>query len=70
MQASGDLDSLSIGEGSTSSGTRAVGRSSVEIFVEGLSAGTDTFTAKYRVQPPSGSPSAMFLDCVIKVQPY
>ncbi|MEV7329568.1 hypothetical protein [Micromonospora sp. NPDC093244] len=65
-----DLDSLSVGGGSTGTSTRVVGRSSVEIFVEGLYPGTYTFTAKYRVNPPSGSPSALFANRVIKVQPY
>lgn len=70
IQSPDDVDSLSIGGGSTSTGTRAVGRSSVEVFVEGLPKDTYTFTAKYRVQPPSGSPSAFFVNRVIKVQPY
>lgn len=70
VQAPDDIDSLSIGGGSVGSATRAVGRASVEVFVEGLPKGAYTFTAKYRVQPPSGSPSAFFVNRVIKVQPY
>lgn len=69
VQLPDDLDSLSVGGGSSSGSIRTVGRASVEIFVEGLSAGTYTFTAKYRAEIVSGG-SALFANRVIKVQPY
>ncbi|KOX14993.1 hypothetical protein ADK66_03055 [Micromonospora sp. NRRL B-16802] len=66
-----DLDSLSIGGGSGIDNVRCVGRFSVEVFVEGLAPGAYNFIAKYRMQTvPSGSPSALFANRVIKVQPY
>lgn len=63
-----DFDSLSLGGGSTTTGTRVNGRASVEVFVEGLFPATYNFTAKYRTETPSGS--ALFANRVITVQPY
>ncbi|MEH1098207.1 hypothetical protein [Micromonospora sp. CPCC 205561] len=61
-----DLDSLSIG-GGTTTGTVAVhGRSSVQVFVDGLFPGVYNFIPKYR----TSRSSALFANRVITVQPY
>ncbi|MEU2986233.1 hypothetical protein ABZ647_17715 [Micromonospora aurantiaca] len=62
-----DLDSLSLGGGDAIQLIGPVGRSSVEIFVEGLPKGRYTFTAKYRAL--SGG-THLFANRVVKVQPY
>lgn len=65
-----DLDSLSIGGGTTSApGVSVNGRASCLIFIEGLDAGTYEFVAKYRRLSPGGS-ACTFANRQIVVQPY
>lgn len=61
------LDSLYVGGGQISSPSIAVeGRSSVEVFIEGLDPGEYTFVARYATL----SGTATFANRTIKVQPY
>jgi len=66
-QAAAELDSLSLGGGSSSSLTSVTGRASVQVFVDGLAPGWYAFTAKYKVL---GLGTGLFANRIMVVQPY